>query len=99
MYGICLGASHGVGYHLRLRGVGHSKTSYILLSAVSQDNESVNAKQWRLKAVLWSEFEAERLLKNGELDRVADLRDMLDVMCRFLIVPQSLKNLNIGDDT
>lgn len=62
-------------------------------------NESVNAKQQqKVKDVLWSEPEVQKLLNDAALDQTADLCDMLDAIFRFLGMPRSLKDFDIGED-
>jgi hypothetical protein len=66
---------------------------------VCKYNESVNAKQQKkVKDVLWSEPEVQKLLNDATLDQDADLCDMLDAIFRFLGMPRSLKDFDIGED-
>jgi hypothetical protein len=66
---------------------------------VCKYNESVNAKQQKkVKDVLWSEPEVQKLLNNAMLGQDADLCDMLDAIFRFLGMPRSLKDFDIGED-
>ena len=70
-----------------------------MLPAVCKYHESVNAKQQqKVKDVLWSETEVQKLLNGEALDQNADLGDMLDTIFRFLGMPRSLKDFDIGDD-
>ena len=80
-------------------GVGHGETSCILLPAVCKYNASVNATQQdKVQSVLRSEPEVLEVITNAGLGEEADLGDMLDAIFRFLGMPRSLKDFDIGDD-
>ena len=99
LYGVPMGASHGIGHQLGPMGVGHGETSCILLPAVCKYNRSVNAKQQqKVQDALVSEPELQSLLHDAGLDETADLGDMLDAIFRFLGMPRSLKEFGIGED-
>ena len=89
----------GIGHQLGPMGVGHGETSCILLPAVCKYNKSVNAKQQqKVKNVLCSEPEVLEVVKNAGLNEEAELGDMLDAIFRFLGMPRSLKDFDIGED-
>ena len=99
LHGVAMGASHGIGHQLGPLGVGHGETSCILLPAVCKYNQSVNAKQQqKVKEILRSDGEVHKVLQDAGLNEEADLGDMLDAVFRFLGMPRTLKEFNIGDD-
>jgi hypothetical protein len=66
---------------------------------VCKYNESVNAKQQeKVKDVLWSETEIQKVLSDAALDQHTDLCNILDAIFRFLGMPRSLKDFDIGED-
>lgn len=79
--------------------MGHGETSCILLPAVCKYNKSVNAKQQqKVVDVLLSEPEVQALSQDAGLDESADLGDLLDAIFRFLGMPRSLQDFDIGGD-
>jgi alcohol dehydrogenase class IV len=98
LYGVPMGASHGIGHQLGPMGVGHGETSCILLPAVCKYNKSVNSKQQlKVQDALSSEPEVQSLLQNAGLGEEADLGDMLDAIFKFLGMPRNLKEFGIGE--
>ncbi|CAK7226236.1 hypothetical protein SBRCBS47491_006163 [Sporothrix bragantina] len=101
VYGVKLGASHGIGHQLGPQGVPHAETTCVLLPAVLKYNARVNRDQQKLVLdTLWDEpVVSEALLKQAKLDReTADLGDALDVIIRLLDLPRTLSHYGIGRD-
>ncbi|KIH92329.1 Fe-containing alcohol dehydrogenase [Sporothrix brasiliensis 5110] len=101
VYGVELGASHGIGHQLGPQGVPHAETTCVLLPAVLKYNARVNKDQQKLVLdTLWDEpIVAEVLVKQGKLERdTADLGDTLDVIIRALDLPRALSHYGIGRD-
>ncbi|KAL6303660.1 putative Fe-containing alcohol dehydrogenase [Sparassis latifolia] len=97
-----LGGSHAIGHMLGPLGVGHGKTSCILLPAVCKYNAAHGANVERQKAVLtllWS-VDVMRVVAQeaGLKEDEADLGDMIDAFVRSLGLPRSLKEVGVGRD-
>ncbi|OAA59554.1 Alcohol dehydrogenase, iron-type [Niveomyces insectorum RCEF 264] len=101
LYGVELGASHGIGHQLGPQGVPHAETTCVLLPAVLKYNARVNGdQQAQVAAALWDDpVVAAVLQKQFHLARdTADLGDVLDAIIRALDLPRTLAVYGIGRD-
>ncbi|OIW25820.1 Dehydroquinate synthase-like protein [Coniochaeta ligniaria NRRL 30616] len=100
VYGVPVGASHGIGHQIGPYGVPHAETTCIALPAVQKFNAKVNAvRQAIVLDALWGNDEVTAVLgKYGLVRDKADLGDAVDVIIRELGFPRTLKEYGIGRD-
>lgn len=99
LFGVEMGASHGIGHQLGPLGVGHGVTSCILLPAVCRYNARVNsARQDAVVRILWDVSEAADVFlrtKLSQSENPADLATLLRLVFGALGVPGSLEDLDL----
>jgi alcohol dehydrogenase class IV len=102
IFGVPMGASHGIGHQLGPAGVGHGETSCILNPAVCKYNYAKKAniaRQDAITKILWQDAEASTVFEKKGLKREsADLGDLMDAIIRALGLPRTLKEFGIGED-
>lgn len=100
--GLPMGGSHGIGHQLGPLGVGHGKTSCIMLPAVLSYNarygdEKVRARQKTVSNILWNQdTTAEVLKRKGLKKETADAGDVVGAIISELGLPRVLKDVGVG---
>lgn len=96
--GVPMGASHAIGHLIEPTGVGHGKTSCVLMPAVARWNARVNgAQQQKVLNILWSEPDIEAVLEHRGLQQGScTLSDALFAVFRQLELPKSLAEVGVG---
>jgi alcohol dehydrogenase class IV len=103
--GIPMGGSHAIGHQLGPLGVPHGITSCVMCPAVMKynikhgKNPEIAQRQKKVREILWSEPELERIFEAAGLATDgADLGDLLDCIIRDVGLPRSLKEVGVDAD-